>query len=659
MKRIVFMNDILFHSPKNKATWHSYIADILSPAIELACNKKIIFITEIKNDKGSYFDRDKFYALSDISDVTFSYYSYDVKKIKKASWDYLFSFINPDDFIIGCELGLSLRQYLTKSNIKFINFWFHSFKLFDDICFMLNTNSESIFKKIKNYQIPKQKFELYTAITKRKLEDQATSLTIEDNCCLFIGQSMVDKSVEKDGNYLNISNFSTELEKLSENYSKIYFIPHPCDPVEKYPNIISFIKERKYIEIIRDIPTYVLLSSGKVKKVVGLSSSVLYEAQFFGKDIQYLFRPLFDIDTVFGENTYLSVYNDYLNPQFWIDVLQDYFNVITENGKFKLFDNRQSVLRGEVLKTYHGYRLLDKFAVLEDQIKKIEIKKDNHIRFSDIFYHKSKKSNGTVVYYLLGIPVYKRKNTKIYILGIHCMTKSNFEKKINLFGIKFRIKNYKLDSGERQTGTDISLIRKDHQERYKLAITFLDTNKPTNGIDIFCGNGYGSYMIACALPNTHVTSYDASQEAIDLANKYYKTDRNTFIKKLFPFKLKKNFFDYAVSLESIEHIENDKLFLQTIANALKKQGQLIISTPNCKKYSLSANVNHFHYRHYDNKKFISLLAEYGFVVDKIFGQDTYVLDNNGKIQGLIPEEKMILRENYEGQFTVYVTHKSN
>lgn len=666
MKRVVFMNDILFHSPENKPTYHTWIADIMNPAVHCSCNQNIVLFTELINDRGEIFDRNKFYELSNIKNVSVAYYLYDINLISKKSWNYLFSFIKKTDFIIGCELGLDLRKILTNNGYIFINFWFHSFHLFDDICFMLNTNKKDIFSRIKKYQIPKEKFDLYATVIKKRLSSSVENLNLETNSCLFIAQSMKDKSVEKDGTFLNITNFPEEIEKISKKYSKLYYIPHPYCPIESTPKLFNYIKQRPYIEILTGIPTYSLLASDKINGVVGISSSVLYEASFFGKKIQYLYQPLFDIDGDFSDNMYISVYNDYLNPNFWIEIFDGYFSVNKSNKDVELFDKRKSVLRGEILNSYHGYRPLDEYAFLSDKIDKLE----NRPRFSLRLFEKY-KFNGVSKFYILGIPVYKRKNKVVYILGIpvydkqihrylFSKTKDNFYKYLKIFGITFKYKNYSINSGERQTGTTLEEIRKDHYLRYQFVVDNLMSSffdKKSMGIDLFCGNGYGSYMISKALPKTNLTSYDGCKEAIKLAKKYYKNDNNTFFYKLFPFDLGHDKYDYVISLESIEHVKDDILFVKKISNSLKNNGVLIVSTPNLNKYSLQSNVNHFHYRHYNKTMFIKMMKKYGFELQTWYGQDTYVVDNKNKICGLLPCDKMNLKEKYDGQFIIYVFKK--
>ena len=100
-------------------------------------------------------------------------------------------------------------------------------------------------------------------------------------------------------------------------------------------------------------------------------------------------------------------------------------------------------------------------------------------------------------------------------------------------------RDFSLNSGERQIAQSLEGIRKDHLWRYELVADFLANQFGairTNGADIFCGNGYGSHLVAKRLQNTQILAIDASKEAIDLANRHYKVDKKIhFANKFFPF----------------------------------------------------------------------------------------------------------------------------
>ena len=628
----IMSNDFL----TNKS-FNNWLIKLFKPIIKAAAGCEVVDLKDITLNE-EHFSREKFYALSNIYEPQDTYYIYDINKIKPESWEYFFQFLPQKAFFIGEEIHSDLLNKLTERGIPYINFWFHSYKLFDDITLMLHTNNLQIFNKIKKYQIPRIQFEFYanywiTNITQnRKFDDSF----LEDNSIVFIGQSLKDKSIKKNDKFLNILDFKERLEELSEEYSKIYYIPHPCSTNSKEIN--RYINNTKYLQVLENIPSYYLLTSNKIKKVVGISSSVLYEASFFGKEVEYLYKPLFDIDGEFQNNTYISVYNDYFNPYFWSDILSPIMETNSDVINKVLFFEDSNKIR-EIRNFYWGYRFLqDKVFVSSTQNQGGNVYNSNQLE------------------------------RKSFIQTIFSVTNSSDKshKIVTLFGmkIKFRKKvkrDFSLNTGERQTAQTLEGIRQDHLNRYELAIKYinqeLNTSKQLNGLDIFCGNGYGSYLISKNIKNANLLSFDASKEAIDMAKSCYKTDKITFKNKIFPFKLAKNKYDFAVSLESIEHIKDDNAFLNEITKSLKKGGLLIISTPNAEQLDLAINPNKFHYRHYKTNDFISLLKSKNFKVLDFYGQDTYILNSAGICTGTLDAKDIELVKRAEKQFIIYVCRK--
>lgn len=248
--------------------------------------------------------------------------------------------------------------------------------------------------------------------------------------------------------------------------------------------------------------------------------------------------------------------------------------------------------------------------------------------------------------------------------------KNSFNKKhkvVTVFGVKLKFQrkishNFSLNSGERQTATSIDGIRKDHIYRYEKGIEavkkYLQLDKIKNGADVFCGNGYGSFLISNAIPNVKLLSIDGSKEAIILAKKHYNNNNVRFEHKLFPFSMKKNKYDFIFSLESIEHVKNDDKFLHTLTSAIRDNGILILSTPNADKIDLNINPNPFHFRHYHSSYIINLLKKQKFELLEIYGQDTYIIDSNKKVIGSENPENMNLHEGYDGQFIIYIFVKN-
>lgn len=368
INKIVFVWDFLYHDSSNGGTYHWYAVDLMRSQIKLSTGMDVIELCELKNEDGERFSRKIFYKLSGYEDIATSYFSYDLSKITQKSIDYLKRFIDSNTFVLGFEIGLDLRKILTDMNVNFINFWYHAWKLFDDSFLMLNTNNEDIYNKLQQYKVPEEKFRFCAKYWKYftiRNHDLNYIDHLKDNSCLFVGQTMRDKAIDKDGVMLNILNFKDKLKELSKQYSKIYYTPHP---MEYYVDEIDdYIRQIPYIEKLERISTHHLIMSDKIKKVLAISSSVLFEAQFFDKEIEYLYKPLFKIDEEFSLETFISIFHDYYNPYFWADVLSVLMNT-NENVENKVwFVNIDNKFRN-INHLYYGYYVFNENCRLYDRI---------------------------------------------------------------------------------------------------------------------------------------------------------------------------------------------------------------------------------------------------------------------------------------------------
>lgn len=221
-------------------------------------------------------------------------------------------------------------------------------------------------------------------------------------------------------------------------------------------------------------------------------------------------------------------------------------------------------------------------------------------------------------------------------------------------------KNYSLYSGERQTAPNIESIRTDHLYRYQLINDRLrrtDAKTSINGLDIFCGNGYGTFLLTQHNPNVHVIGIDGSAEAIAQANENYALINNLFAQKLFPFVLPQQAFDFIACFESLEHVEADEAMLSAIVAAVKPGGLIFISVPNQKFNDLQKNPHAFHVRHYLHDEF---LASFQGKLELVlwFGQDVYEFNAHGiNTLKLLDTSAMAPKENIEGQVNIYVLRK--
>lgn len=128
--------------------------------------------------------------------------------------------------------------------------------------------------------------------------------------------------------------------------------------------------------------------------------------------------------------------------------------------------------------------------------------------------------------------------------------------------------------------------------------------------------------------NVYGIDLDFDINKLDNKNNYQKVSAENF-----NFDIK---FDTIFSGDVIEHLSNPGLFLESCSRNLKKEGSLIIATPNCfnffnitEKISKSEpTVNKDHTCYFNRKTLAQLLQKNGWKIDKI--AFLYSLDVNYK-----------------------------
>ncbi len=134
----------------------------------------------------------------------------------------------------------------------------------------------------------------------------------------------------------------------------------------------------------------------------------------------------------------------------------------------------------------------------------------------------------------------------------------------------------------------------EHWHRYALA---RQLSQHCTVLDVACGEGYGAAMVAKTAYK--VVGVDLSADVIQHAKNNYGHHTNlqfvTASCECLPFSDAS--FDFAISFETIEHIEQQKEFISELARVLRPDGMLILSSPNKRLYSDAHDYhNEFHVR---------------------------------------------------------------
>ncbi len=147
-------------------------------------------------------------------------------------------------------------------------------------------------------------------------------------------------------------------------------------------------------------------------------------------------------------------------------------------------------------------------------------------------------------------------------------------------------------------------VRHQHLERYRWAAKFVAGKRV---LDVACGTGYGTAILAKA-GATQVDGFDCSPEAVAFARKTWPMPNVRFdVATADRLPVPDGCYDYYISFETIEHVEDDDALLTEATRVLSPGGSLVVSTPNRELLDPGISIddrpfNRFHIREYSRNE---------------------------------------------------------
>lgn len=166
-----------------------------------------------------------------------------------------------------------------------------------------------------------------------------------------------------------------------------------------------------------------------------------------------------------------------------------------------------------------------------------------------------------------------------------------------------------MDPSERAIpGVSANYLMMEAMARYRFAKK--NTSKVKRILDVACGTGYGTAIVSGK--GKEVYGIDLNTEAISFARTSYQNDNTSFfVGDVYDIPFKDMYFDAIIAFEMIEHLEHLNVFLKEAQRVLKKNGTLIVSTPNRLITSPDGNLmSPYHTQEYDPDQLKRLLGKH-------------------------------------------------
>ena len=190
--------------------------------------------------------------------------------------------------------------------------------------------------------------------------------------------------------------------------------------------------------------------------------------------------------------------------------------------------------------------------------------------------------------------------------------------------------------------------------RYQWASLVVADLKPRRLVDIACGAGYGSHMLAVAAPECEVVGVDYDPRAVEIAAARFSRSNLSYRQgSMVTWRGEGQSLgrcDLIVTFDTIEHLLHREIAMQSICENLRDGGAMILSTP-CSFRETRLNPAWEHHKiefgHADLFKFLSrYFARVVQPQDEDFPHAAYWSDvvNNGRTRYLNRMNPVICKE---------------
>jgi hypothetical protein len=192
----------------------------------------------------------------------------------------------------------------------------------DDIFFGVRSTDPAIREKLARYAIDEAEIALAAGIQSAAAQ-RNFPIRPEDGSLLFLIQVREDRSQISKGAFLDPRAYEPALRDLFGQYDHVHIKRHPFQRADAaFDHLMSLAPSAS--ETDQNVDS--LMSTGQITGVGSFSSSVGYEATYFGKTSHVLFRPpgQFALNgAVPSQDEYVGVYSAFLSVDFWADLLSD------------------------------------------------------------------------------------------------------------------------------------------------------------------------------------------------------------------------------------------------------------------------------------------------------------------------------------------------
>ncbi|HEV7266664.1 MAG TPA: hypothetical protein VGN83_17335 [Falsiroseomonas sp.] len=234
--------------------------------------------------------------------------------------------------VIGFELPELMKRLLTWLGTPWVDLNIHPVRFGPDLLFAVQTNHAAIAEALAPHHTEEHVFEPWADLLAAMAVKVPLHPPVTDSV-LVVGQTRVDRALIAQGRLLDLASFFDAFHEAVGREARVLFKPHPynADGFGLHDLCLPLRRIREATD-----NAYLLMAQDSVRKVVGVSSSLVEEARFFGKEGVFLGTPPFRLARKRHEvapGMHASVVDAWLSADFWRDLLAPILPVSAHDGR--------------------------------------------------------------------------------------------------------------------------------------------------------------------------------------------------------------------------------------------------------------------------------------------------------------------------------------
>jgi hypothetical protein len=222
--------------------------------------------------------------------------------------------------VVGFELAEVQKRLLSQFGIPWIDLNIHPIRFGPDVFFAVQTNHPDVATALMPHHAEDHVFEPWADLLAATAVKTPLSHAVEEGV-LVVGQTRIDRALIAGGRLVDLSDFAEGFHRAVGPEGRVLFKPHPYNPDGFGLHGIG-LPLRRILQL--EDNAYLLMAQDAVRRVVGVSSSLVAEARFFGKEGVFLGASPFRIAPsrdAFAPLLHASVTEAWLWADFWRGLL--------------------------------------------------------------------------------------------------------------------------------------------------------------------------------------------------------------------------------------------------------------------------------------------------------------------------------------------------